>query len=82
MAFIASNTAALAQTSSYRVKFKKTEFLELVEIAQPPLIYKVKRIHFFSYQGFVMYTKKCKSSDFTQKIIQAVEFSNTQWAES
>ena len=33
--------AAAAHTSSYRVKFKRNEFLELVQIAQPKIIYHV-----------------------------------------
>ena len=51
MAIPATSAAATMQTSSYRVKFKRQEFLDLVELAKPPIIYKVKRIHFFSYQG-------------------------------
>ena len=43
-------------SSAYRVKFRRQQFLELIEIAQPPIIYHVKRMHFFSYQGFVMYS--------------------------
>ncbi len=75
--------AAIAAThaSSYRVKFKRNEFLELVEIAQPRIIYHTGRMHFFAYDGFVMYTFECKSSDFTQKVMDTIEFSNTAWSE-
>ena len=52
----AGSTAASAHTSSYRVKFKRDEFLELVEIAKPGIIYQRGRMHFFAYYGFVMYT--------------------------
>ncbi|MHA1934369.1 MAG: hypothetical protein ACW97A_03725 [Candidatus Thorarchaeota archaeon] len=73
--------AATLHTSSYRVKFQRQEFLELVEIAQPKIIYHRRRMHFFAYDGFVMYTFECESEDFRQKIIPAIEFSNTQWSE-
>ena len=72
---------AAAQTSSYRVKFRRKEFLELVEIANPKIIYRTKRIHFFAYDGFVMYTFDCEDSDFKQKILHAIEFSNATWTE-
>jgi hypothetical protein len=58
MATIGVTTAGIAtqQTSSYRVKFRRKEFLELLEIAKPELIYQTGRMHFFAYDGFVMYT--------------------------
>jgi hypothetical protein len=77
----AGSTAASAHTSSYRVKFKREEFLELVEIAKPRIIYHRGRMHFFAYDGFVMYTFQCKDNDFSQKVISAIEFSNYQWSE-
>jgi len=73
--------AAAQHTSSYRVKFKREQFLELVEIAEPEIIYHTGRMHFFAYDGFVMYTFECKSSDFTQKVLEAIEFSNQTWSE-
>jgi hypothetical protein len=73
--------AATQQTSSYRVKFERREFLELVQIAQPTLIYHRKRMHFFAYDGFVMYTFECEDRDFSQKVMHALEFSNYQWSE-
>jgi len=73
--------AAAAHTSSYRVKFKRKEFLELVGIAKPKIIYHRKRMHFFAFDGFVMYTFECKDSDFPeQKVLEAIEFSNTEWS--
>ena len=72
---------AAQHTSSYRVKFRRREFLELVEIAKPKIIYHTKRIYFFAYDGFVMYAFNCKDSDFKQKILRAIEFSNTLWSE-
>lgn len=70
-------------TSSYRVKFKREEFLKLVEIAKPDIMYKVKRIFFFAYDGFVMYTFECRHEDFiNQNVIHGIEFSNQQWAEA
>ena len=59
---------AAQHTSSYRVKFRKKEFLELVEIAQPKIIYHRKRMHFFAFDGFVMYTFECDNSNFKQKV--------------
>jgi len=79
----AAAAAAIAaqHTSSYRVKFSREEFLELVELAKPEIIYHVRRMHFFAYDGFVMYTLECSNSDFTQKILEAIEFSNYAWSE-
>jgi hypothetical protein len=73
--------AATQYTSSYRVKFQRREFLELVAIAKPQIIYHRKRMHFFAYDGFVMYTFECEDHDFSQKVIHAIEFSNYQWSE-
>jgi hypothetical protein len=72
---------AAQHTSSYRVKFERREFLELVQIAKPQLIYHRKRMHFFAYDGFVMYTFECDDRDFAQKVLHALEFSNYQWSE-
>ena len=68
-------------SSSYRVKFRREEFLELVQVAKPRLIYHTGRMHFFSYDGFVMYTFQCRDEDFTQRVLHALEFSNYQWSE-
>jgi predicted ATP-grasp superfamily ATP-dependent carboligase len=82
MATAATTTVIAAQhSSSYRVKFRRREFLELVDIAQPNIIYHRKRMHFFAYDGFVMYTFECDERDFSQKVIEAIEFSNYQWSE-
>ena len=83
MSYTNSTAATTMHTSSYRVKLRRDEFLRLVEIASPDRIYKVKRIFFFAYDGFVMYTFGCKNEDFlNQVIIQGIEFSNQQWAET
>ena len=50
-------------------------------MAKPRLIYHTGRMHFFSYDGFVMYTFQCSDEDFTQRVLHAVEFSNYQWSE-
>ena len=81
VAATAAVAAAVQHTSSYRVKFRRKEFLELVQIANPKIIYHRRRMHFFSYDGFVMYTFDCENSDFSQKILEAIEFSNLQWEE-
>ena len=83
MATIATTAAVIAaqHTSSYRVKLRRREFLELVDIAKPSIIYHRKRMHFFAYDGFVMYTFECEQSDFSQRVIEAIEFSNYRWSE-
>jgi len=83
MAMAGATAAAIAaqHTSSYRVKFKREEFLELVEMAEPKVIYHSRRMHFFAYDGFVMYTFECEDSDFKQKVLHAIEFSNEAWSE-
>lgn len=74
-------TAAAQHSSSYRVKFRRREFLELVEIAKPRIIYHRGRMHFFAFDGFVMYTFECDNNDFSQRVLEAIEFSNYQWSE-
>ena len=84
MATTAATTTAIVaaqHTSSYRVKFKRKEFLELVEIAKPEILYQKGRMHFFAFDGFAMYTFECKDSDFKQKVLHAIEFSNQTWSE-
>lgn len=73
--------ASTVSSSSYRVKFRREEFLELVQLAKPRLIYQTGRMHFFSHDGFVVYTFQCRDEDFTQRVLHAVEFSNYQWSE-
>jgi hypothetical protein len=68
-----------SEASSYRVKFTKQEFLELIDLARPKIVYKRKNIFFFAYDGFVMYCDQCQREDFSARIIEAIEFSNYQW---
>ena len=63
------------------VKFERKEFLELVEIAKPRIIYHTGIMHFFAFDGFVMYTFECIDNDFKQKVLHAIEFSNVAWSE-
>lgn len=79
MAETAAIAAATSEASAYRVKFDREHFLELVAIAKPRLIYRRKNMYFFAYDGFVMYCDQCQASDFTAKILDAIEFSNVQW---
>ena len=81
MAMAGTTVAATITASSYRVKFRREEFLELVDIAKPSIIYHRGRMHFFAYDGFVMYTFQCRDEDFSQKVLRAIEFSNYQWSE-
>jgi hypothetical protein len=78
---VTAAAVAAQHTSSYRVKFRRREFLELVEIAEPKIIYQTGRMHFFAHDGFAMYTFECKDSDFKQKVLHAIEFSNQAWSE-
>jgi hypothetical protein len=77
----AAAAAATNVSSSYRVKFRRREFLELVEVAKPQIIYHRRRMHFFAYDGFVMYTFECDDRDFSQRVLDAIEFSNRPWDE-
>lgn len=77
----AAAAAAAQHASSYRVKLHRREFLELVEIAQPKIIYHRRRMYFFAYDGFIMYSFECDGSDFSQKVLDTIEFSNYQWSE-
>ncbi len=84
MSYAGSTVAATTatQNGSYRVKFDREDFLQLVKEAKPERIYHVNRIFFFAFDGFVMYSFKCRSEDFpSQRILHAIEFSNTYWAE-
>ena len=84
MAVAGASTAAVVaaqHTSSYRVKFKRKEFLELVEIAEPKIVYQTGRMHFFAFDGFVMYSFECSDTDFKQTVLHAIEFSNQAWSE-
>lgn len=70
----------LSQSSSYRVKFRKDQFLELVDFAQREVIYRRGKSYFFAFDGFVMYCQECKAEDFTrQKLFETTELSNTPW---
>ncbi len=76
----AAVAAETTEASSYRVKFDRENFLELIRIARPQLIYRRKNMYFFAYDGFVMYCDQCQETDFSTKILDAIEFSNYQWA--
>jgi len=77
----AATIIATMQASSYRVKFRREQFLELVEISRPSIIYRRGSNHFFAFDGFVVYSQQCKDDDFPdQKVIEAIEFSNEMWS--
>jgi hypothetical protein len=80
MAYAGSTTQTPTISSSYRVKFKREEFLRLIHSVKPKIVYNVKNMFFFSYDGFELYTFECGEEDFTQDIYDAIEFSNGQWA--
>ena len=54
MAEIATVAVAASSISSYRVKFHRNEFLQLVDIAKPKIIYRRKKNHFFAYDSFLI----------------------------
>ena len=74
-----SMVVAESNSSCYRVKFDREQFLELVDIAKPRIIYRRKSMYFFAYDGFVMYCDQCEEKDFSARILDAIEFSNYQW---
>jgi hypothetical protein len=78
-AMVAASSAASGSASSYRVKFDRQNFLEVVRIARPPIIYRRKNMYFFSFDGFVLYCDQCEARDFSERIIDAIEFSNYDW---
>jgi hypothetical protein len=59
-----TTAAAESNASSYRVKFAREEFLELIHLARPKIIYKRRNMYFFAYDGFVMYSDQCEDKDF------------------
>jgi len=75
-------TASESYPSSYRLKFRREQFMELVQVARPKILYKRKNIYLFAYDGFVMYTSECSDEDFQVrgiKVLMALEFSNYPW---
>lgn len=83
MAYGAAYAAEEAKrSSSYRVKFRKDQFLEMLRIAQPQRIYRVKNVHFFAFDGFVMYCQECTDAELGIRVIEAIEFSNDAWKKS
>jgi len=65
---------------SYRLKFRREEFLQLVEIAKPRVVYRCGKNHLFAFDGFVMYSQECRDEDFRVKILDSIEFSNYSWS--
>ena len=58
-----------------RMKLIKEEFLRLIKLSQREIVYRVKKIHFFPFDGFVFYCKECEDIDF-EAVIIATELSN------
>jgi len=76
----ASMVASESPASSYRLKFSREEFLKLVDIAKPRVIYRRGKNHIFAFDGFVMYSQECRDEDFGATIIDSIEFSNYTWS--
>ncbi len=76
---MAASIYTSAAASSYRVKFDRKEFLELIDIAKPRIIYKRKNIFFFAFDGFLMYCDKCEEADVPTKVLDTIQFSNYLW---
>ena len=70
---------AASEASSYRIKFRRAEFLELVDAAKPRFIYRRGKNHFFAFDGFLMYSQQCRDSDFGQRVMDSIELTNYQW---
>ncbi len=72
---------AATETSSYRVKLAREEFIRLVRFARPRVIFHRRKNLFFAYGGFVVYSQECIPQDFPgQNVIEAKELSNYAWA--
>lgn len=79
----AGSSSSPPDASGYRIKFDRERFIEMVEIANPARIYKIKNFYYFAFDGFVMYTDKCGDNEFVlRKVIHAIEFSNSAWKKS
>jgi hypothetical protein len=76
----AAAASSESQASSYRLKFRREEFLQLVELAKPRIVYRRGKNHIFAFDGFIMYSQDCQDEDFKAKIIDSIEFSNYSWA--
>ena len=74
-----SMVVAESNSSCYRVKFDREQFLEFVDIAKPRIIYRRKNVYFFAFDGFDMFCDQFDSKDFSARILEAIEFSNYQW---
>lgn len=78
-----NTTSSEPYASGYRIKFDRQRFIEMVEIANPKRIYKVKNFYYFAFDGFVMYSDKCGDTEFAHRVvIKAIEFSNYPWSKS
>ena len=67
--------------SGYRLKFRKDEFLYLIKLADPKLIYKVSDFYYFNYDGFTMYSEDISEVDLEGYVIlSAIEFSSHAWS--
>ncbi|NHJ05255.1 MAG: hypothetical protein EAX90_10545 [Candidatus Heimdallarchaeota archaeon] len=58
-----------------RVKLHKEEFLSLIKISHREIVYRVKKTHFFAYDGFVFFCNECNDNDF-DTVIVGFELSN------
>lgn len=68
----------LSHASSYRVTFRRDQFLALVDFARPRAVYRRGKNFFFAFDGFVMLCQECKDEDVSEaKLFETVELSNT-----
>ena len=77
--YIRCNSGAAHQLVSSQIQEKRVS--RIGKIAKLEIIYQTGRMYFFAFDGFAMYTFECEDSDFKQKVLHAIEFSNTQWNE-
>ncbi len=72
---------AATETGSYRVKLARDEFIKLVGVARPRVVFHRRKNLFFAYAGFVVYSQECVPEDLPGvNIVEAKELSNYAWA--
>lgn len=74
-----SETQAL-NTSGYRIKFDREEFLRILSVGNPKRLYRLKKFVFFAFDGFVMFSEDLEEQDLMRyDVFDIIEFSNQSW---
>lgn len=61
-----------------RALFPRSKLKGWISAREPRIIYPRQRMHVFA---FVVYAFDCEDSDFSQRVMDTIEFSNHQWSE-